>query len=122
MDVCGDIILGLNQPPDAWRGMVKFAIDLKLDFVSFNVYNPVLGSIERRKKIERGELKPGEWGFDSTAWKKTLIENAGNRSMCVRAFYNRPSYLIKRLFKLRSFEELSMKLEEFLTLFAPWQH
>lgn len=112
MDVCGDFIVGLNTSADDWKKMAKFAIGLGLDYASFNVYTPMLGSRERAQKISAGIIHEGEWGFDTTGSKKSLVEHSENRLQCVKMFYGRPSYWLKRLLKLRTIDELFIKLEE----------
>lgn len=117
MDVCGDFILGLNGSSDNWRELAQFAIDLKLDFASFNIYTPLLGSLERYRKIEEGTIKEGECGFDTTGCKRSLVEHSENRGKCVRKFYGRPAYWLKRLSKLKTLDEVMIKLEEAANLF-----
>lgn len=118
MEICGDFILGLNGSSDNWKELARFAIDLKLDFASFNIYTPLLGSLERHRKIEEGILKEGECGFDTTGCKKSLIEHSENRSKCVRKFYGRPAYWLKRLSKLKTLDEVVIKLEEAANIFS----
>lgn len=117
MDVCGDFILGLNGSSDNWRELAEFAISLKLDFASFNIYTPLLGSLERYRKIEEGIIKEGEWGFDTTGCKKSLVEHSENRGKCVKKFYSRPAYWLKRLSKVKTLDEFLIKLEEAAHLF-----
>lgn len=114
MAVCGDFILGLNESPDDWKLMTDFAIGLKLDYASFNVYIPMLGSRERAKAIEDGRVQPGEWGYDTTAYRKSLVPHAENRRRCVKKFFGRPGYWLKSLIRLRTLDETLIKLEEFL--------
>lgn len=121
MDICGDFILGLNGTSDNWGELAQFAIDLELDFASFNIYTPLFGSLERYRKIEEGIIKEGEWGFDTTGYKKSLIDHSENRAKCVKKFYSRPSYWLRRLSKVRTAEELLIKLQEALHLFAARQ-
>lgn len=121
MDVCGDFILGLNGSSDNWNELAQFAIDLKLDFASFNIYTPLLGSLERYRKIEEGIIKEGEWGFDTTGYKKSLVEHSENRIKCVKKFYSRPVYWLRRLAKVRTADELLIKMEEALHLFLTRQ-
>ncbi|MFH1245538.1 MAG: radical SAM protein [Candidatus Omnitrophota bacterium] len=117
IDICGDFILGLNDSSDNWRELAQFAIDLNLDFASFNIYTPLLGSLERYRKIEEGTIKEGECGFDTTGCKRSLVEHSENRSKCVRKFYGRPAYWLKRLSKLKTLDECLIKLEEAANLF-----
>jgi len=114
--VCGDFILGLNDSPDDWKLMTDFAIGLKLDYASFNIYIPMLGSQERRKAIKAGQIQGGDWGYDTTAYQRSMVKHAENRLLCVRRFFGRPGYWWKRLIKLRTFDEVVIKLEEFLHL------
>ncbi len=116
MDICGDFIVGLNEPAQNWRELAEFAISLNLDYASFNVYTPLLGSQERRRKIAEGTLSAGEWGFDTTGRRKSLIEHSENRNLCVKMFYSRPSYWFRRLRKIRTLDEFFIKLEEAMAL------
>jgi len=117
MEVCGDFILGLNDSPDDWKTMTDFAIALRLDYASFNIYIPMLGARERKLAIEKGTIQSGEWGYDTTAQRKSLVKHAENRLKCVRRFFGRPGYWLRRLLKLRTFDEMIIKLEEFCHLF-----
>jgi len=117
MDVCGDFILGLNGSSDNWRELAQFAIDLKLDFASFNIYTPLFGSLERYRKIAEGTMKEGEWGYDTTGYRKSLVEHSENRIKCVRKFYSRPAYWLKRFSKIRTADEFLIKLQEAAHLF-----
>ena len=119
IDVCGDFILGLNGPSDNWKELTEFAINLKLDFASFNIYTPLLGSLERYRKIKGGIIKEGEWGYDTTGYRKSLVEHSENRSKCVKKFYGRPAYWLKRLSKIKTPEEFLIKLQEAANLFLP---
>jgi len=119
IDVCGDFILGLNGPSDNWKELAEFAINLKLDFASFNIYTPLLGSLERYRKIDEGVIKEGEWGYDTTGYRKSLVEHSENRGKCVKKFYGRPVYWLKRLSKIKTPQELLIKLQEAANLFLP---
>lgn len=117
IEVCGDFILGLNQSVHAWRQLTKFAIKLGLDFASFNIYTPILGSLERYRKIESGAFTAGEWGYDTTAWRKSVVSHAENRLKCIKMFYGRPAFFLRRLLRIRTLDEFLIKLEEALNIF-----
>lgn len=112
IDVCGDFIIGLNETADSCKELVDFAIKLRLDYASFNIYTPLFGSLERSRKIEKGLLKEGEWGFDTIGLNKSLKNYSKNRRQCVRMFYARPAYLLKQLFKIKTRDEFLIKSEE----------
>lgn len=117
MAVCGDFILGLNDSPDDWKLLTDFAIGLKLDYASFNIYIPMLGSRERKQAIKEGRLERGAWGYDTTGARKSMVRHSENRLRCVRRFFGRPGYWLKRLVKIRTFGEVVIKLEEFIHLY-----
>ncbi len=117
MDVCGDFIMGLDDSPQDWKLIADFAIALRLDYASFNIYIPMLGSRERQKTLNAGRLERGAWGYDTTAARKSMVEHAENRLKCVRRFFGRPGYWFKRLVKIRTFDEVIIKLEEFIHLY-----
>jgi len=116
--VCGDFIIGINKEKGAIDKSVDFAIKLDLDFASFNIYAPLMGSIIREEMIEEGKIAPDSIGYDTagTTGKadKSLVEL---RNRAVRRFYLRPSYLYKRITGLTSVEELCIQCAEMIGLF-----
>ncbi len=104
--VCGDFIVGLNNKEGAGERMVDFAVSLGLDFASFNVLTPLVGSVIRDRMIAEGKLSRGEVGFDTSGTfgrdHEHLVEL---KNKLIRRFYLRPAYLLKRAGGITTWEE-----------------
>lgn len=111
--ICGDFIVGLNNSPEAFDRMVDLAIELDLDYASFNILVPLMGSIFREELIARGEITQDQLGYDTSG--TTGKENAeffANRNRAIRRFYFRPRYLFSRLRSLTSIPEFVIHAQE----------
>ena len=115
--VCGDFIIGLNDSPQAAERLADLAIRLKLDFASFNIYTPLLGSVIRDRMVAEGRISRGETGRDTSG---TFIRgNSGllkERDQLIRRFYLRPGYLLRRVLNTTTLPELSIQFREMLGL------
>ncbi|MFH1768417.1 MAG: radical SAM protein, partial [Candidatus Omnitrophota bacterium] len=115
--VCGDFIIGLNDREGAVTRMVEFAIKCRLDFASFNIYVPLMGSVERQRLIERGLVDSSSIGYDTfgtTGKEEERLLSLRNRA--VRSFYMRPSYLFKRFVEVTNFAEFIIQWTEMIGL------
>lgn len=125
--VCGDFILGFpGEDAESCRRTAAFAVELDLDYASFNIATPLVGSAFRDQFAQRGLLGSGASGFDTAGENRV----AGNgvldadellalRAEACRRFYFRPSYLWKRLRAVGGFEEFSLKAVE--GFWVAWQ-
>ena len=84
---------------------IEFAKKLNLDYASFNVATPRVGTILEKRLMQ-----------------KKIEQNLNNReiknlqTLAVRQFYLRPKYLIKKLSKIKTLFELKQQIKEGLSL------
>jgi radical SAM superfamily enzyme YgiQ (UPF0313 family) len=124
--VCGDFMLGMpGESEESILKTIKYSKEIKIDFASFNIAAPLSGTSIRRNAIEQGYLKENEWGFDSSGEKGVLPNGVltGERILelkkkAVMSYYFRPTYLIKKLFHVKSFEQFLIQLEQMWGLFS----
>jgi anaerobic magnesium-protoporphyrin IX monomethyl ester cyclase len=115
--VCGDFIVGLSQSESAVEGLADFAVSLKLDFASFNMYVPLFGSILRDRRIREGGIPADAAGSDTSGTFGR--DNAGLvkiRNRLIRRFYLRPAYLTKRLLAITTPSEFLIQCAEMFKL------
>ena len=125
LEVRGDFIVG--TPGETWESLertVRFAIDMKLDYAHFNKFIPFPGTeLYRMLKAE---------GYDFDFSKSTILDhkeiyyiNPGmDREEFARfldrankRFYLRPSYILKRLFSIRTLHQLKGQIDGFFAIF-----
>lgn len=125
MSICADFILGLaHETEDDIVKTINYAMELPIDFASFNIAAPLPGSIIREHAYQKGQLTFGEEGFDTQGHKDILETEfvSGSRlrelrNKAVRRFYMRPSYLLRRLKRTSSLEHFLLQSLEMLALF-----
>lgn len=125
MSVCGDFIIGLEQESEAdIMSTIRFAMDLPLDFASFNIAAPLPGSELRRKAVTAGKMVFGKEGYDTLSHRGDLGISAVAyeklrqlRNKAVRKFYLRPAYIIKRLRKTASAEHFLIQFRQMRAMF-----
>lgn len=125
LEVRGDFIVG--TPGETWESLektVQFAINMKLDYAHFNKFSPLPGSELYRQLVGQGykfdfsksttldhsEVLYMNPGMDKDEFSEYL-DKANKR------FYLRPSYILKRLFSIRSFYQLKGQVYGFLAIF-----
>jgi len=124
ISVCADFILGLEHETEAdVERTIRMALELPIDFASFNIAAPLPGSDIRRRVVASGRLAFGQEGFDTCG--RTGILGSANitperlrrlRTQAFRSFYLRPSYLLRRLKRTDSVEHLLIQFQEMLTM------
>lgn len=125
MDVCGDFILGLaDETEHDIRRSVEFALELDLDFASFNIATPLPGSSLRQAALADGRMTEGTRHFDTLGKGNILPSNVLSaaqlvalRAQAIKRFYLRPRYLFKRLAGIRTLDQLRIQVGEMLHLF-----
>ena len=118
----GTFIVGLpGESRKSIKNTIRFASYLGLDFASFNVATPAIGTEFRRDMIEKGWVDGDDIeNLESakqkvSAWVYHDIEHNELLDLhryAIRSFYLRPKYLIKRLISLRSWHEFQCNLKE----------
>lgn len=117
-------IIGLPETTyEENKNILPFAIKLNPDYASFNVLVPRAGTEVLKKAVSAKWLNendsPGDQSGYSGAMKteqlssEQIIELKNHIS---DAFYKRPSYILKRLFAIRTFHELSLLFSNGLAL------
>ena len=107
--VLGYFILGLpGETKESAERTIALARRLKLDIASFAIATPDLGTRLREEAVAKGWLPAGLDGWDSTEYPiletgtLTKEEIWDLRRKAVRAFYLRPSYILRKLGGVRS--------------------
>jgi hypothetical protein len=115
--ICGDFIIGLDSDKTAVNRMIQFAKLLHLDYASFNIFTPLLGSKMRKILVSEGILDPYTIGFDTSGTfgqgNEKLIQL---RNMAIKQFYLRPGYLLRRMMNITSVTECMIQLEEMIAM------
>lgn len=108
----GYFIVGLpGETEETIMATINLATSLKLDFASFAIATPDVGSDLRREAIEEGWIKEDVDFFDST--ENPVLQVPGLpierithlRNLAERKFYLRPSYILGRLVKIRELRQ-----------------
>ena len=116
IEVRGAFLIGLpGETPELAKQTIQNAIELDPDYAQFTVTCPYPGT-----KLAN-EIKEGKWGkfishdlkeyqMWSVTWLphgyKSALELKNMERYAFRKFYLRPSYIIKRILKIRSFEDI----------------
>ncbi len=122
--VAGEFIVGL--PDQGAREVLAtgaFAASLGLDFAAFNIAVPRMATPWRREFIAAGQASAEEWDGDtrhgSLAWRSPRLP-AGElwrlRARLERGFYLRPGYLLRSLFRLRTWVQVKLALRNGLAV------
>lgn len=129
IDICGDFIIGLpHEDRLSVSKTIKWALDLNIQFASFNVATPLPGTSIRAQALEDGRLQEREMGLYDSLGKHEVLktkhlsasEIKKLKKQAVRRFYLRPKYLWNRLKGARSLEHLIIQAQEGLMLL--WKH
>ena len=116
IEVRGSFLIGLpGETPELAKETVRNAIELDPDYAQFTLVCPYPGT-QLAKEIEEGK-----WGKfvsrdleEYQCWNVTWLpfgyknpqELKNMERYAFRKFYLRPSYILKRIFKIRSFEDI----------------
>ncbi len=120
MNICGDFIIGLpNDTKESIEHTIEYALNLKLDYASFNIAAPLAGSSIRAMAIKDGKMKIDEEQFDSLGRNKVVSVSHVNekeiirlRNEAIRKFYFRPGYLLKRIRKTKNLQHFVIQALE----------
>lgn len=115
IDTLAHFIIGLpGEDKASVRKTIEFSLELKCDYADFAVASPYVGSAMREEALEKGwiDQKYKEDIFSDSAQYPTMETNKLSKedmwslkNEAVRRFFFRPSYIIKRLLKTRSFKD-----------------
>jgi radical SAM superfamily enzyme YgiQ (UPF0313 family) len=122
--VLGYFILGLpGEDKESIRQTIDLAKQLDIDFASFAIATPDVGTPLRREALLKGWIRPEEDVFDSTDFPVLETEILSKevvwklRSQAVKEFYLRPSYLFKMIRQIRNFRDVKVAASNALSLF-----
>jgi radical SAM superfamily enzyme YgiQ (UPF0313 family) len=119
-------ILGLpGDNKESCEETIRFALEIRCDYASFNTPVPRMGTELRRLAIKQGLVNAEKYVMDQSGnyvimgnENMTAAEIKKARDEAIRRFYFRPSYILKRLFGIRNFVELKNHLKNgFIVLF-----
>ena len=107
---------------------IRFALDLKPDFVHATILCPFPGTEIYRRGLEEGVFPRDHWrefaadprpGFSPPYWNEILSDAELQEllQLAYRKFYTRPSYILKKTLQVRSGRELKTKLRAGLKIF-----
>jgi len=126
MRTVGTFILGLPEETEqSLERSLALALELELDFLSFNVAVPRFATPFRARALELGLARERDLVMDqsgSAPFLATLAlsrdELVRHKRRWVRRFYLRPRYLWRRLRDVRDVRELGRQAREGLALLA----
>ncbi len=122
--ILGYFIIGLpGEDRESILRTIDLAKQLDIDIASFAIATPDLGTSLRKEAIEKRWVSEGIENFDSTDFPVLETEKLSKeevwrlRRKAVKEFYLRPSYLIKRLFKIRNLRDVKIAVSNAISLF-----
>ena len=124
IETVGTFILGLpGDTRQSTLNTLEFAKKLNLDFASFNIAVPRFGTKFRQDALENEWASEEELVFESSKskpiWQNQTLSNEEIMELhkfVKRSFYLRPSYLLKRIFGMRTLHQFFNSLEGFYYL------
>lgn len=120
--VRGSFMVGLpNETPEIGRKTIDFALELDPDYANFNIFFPEPGTKLYELALQSGRLLSHSYlgrgvpvylpeGYSSPEEVRRI------QSEAFRRFYFRPSYIAKRLWRMRTLEELQQYWDGFQML------
>jgi len=124
INVLGYFIIGLpGENPGSIRQTINLAKQLNIDYASFAIATPDIGTPLRREALLKGWMRPEEDVFDSTDYPVVETDTLSKekvwklRNQAVKEFYLRPSYLLKMILKIRNFRDIRVAVSNALSLF-----
>lgn len=117
-------LIGLpEETRETIEDTIKFSKKLNPDYASFSFAVPRFGTELRNKAVKSGLISEEEITMDQSGRQITMgtmslskKEMQKLKRKAVLGFYLRPSYILKRLWSLKSFTELKMNWRNFLSL------
>jgi len=127
IETCGSFIIGLpGETEETVKKTIDLALELNCDYADFAVAAPYVGTALRDEAIAKGWIdKEFKNDIFSDAAQYPIM-NIGTipkeriwelRNKAIRKFHFRPSYLIKRLFRIGSLRDLIVSAKVGLSFF-----
>ena len=114
-----------GNPGETWETMqktVQFALETMPDFVVFNIIRPYPGTEVYEWACAMGGLMREKWYMSPESGAIMRLPDLSRQdlvkaqSQAMRRFYVRPRYALSRVSRLRSFEDIRMYLEGFVSI------
>jgi len=117
-------LIGLpEETKETIEDTIKFSKELNPDYASFSFAVPRFGTKLREKAVKSGLVSDNDKTMDQSGRRITMgTISLSKRDMqklkrkAILGFYLRPSYILKRLRSLKSFTELKINWQNFLSL------
>src|SRR3989338_379990 len=117
-------LIGLpEETKETIEDTIKFSKELNPDYASFSFAGPGFGAKIRGKAVKSGLVSDNDKTMDQSGRRITMgTISLSKRDMqklkrkAILGFYLRPSYILKRLRSLKSFTELKINWQNFLSL------
>ena len=117
LEIRGSFILGLpNETFEKAQKTIDFAKELKLSIAAFHLFHPEYGTKLYDVALKEGKLLGDPWtkrtkvAYLPNGYKnEEELENM--QKIAFRQFYFRPSYIIKRLIKIKNMQDLRREIE-----------
>lgn len=115
IEIRGSFMIGLpGETPEMARKTIQFAIDLDPDYAQFTITTPYPGTELWQTAEQFGTLDRKQDFKLWTDWQPVFIPSGykdANELLelhkeAFRRFYGRPSYILKRVLKIRSIDEM----------------
>lgn len=126
IDTFGTFIIGLpGETRESVQKTIDFMINLDCDYADIQVATPYVGTKLRDEAIEKGwiDSKFKDDLFSDAAQYPIMHSDTMSseemwamKNKAVRAFYFRPSYILKRIFSVRSVDDFKMQFRMALDL------
>jgi len=123
--ILGYFIIGLpGEDRESILSTIDLAKQLDIDIASFAIATPDIGTSLRKEALDKKWVSPDIENFDSTDFPIIETEKLSKeevwrlRRKAVKAFYLRPSYMIKRLLKIRNFRDIKIAVSNAISLFS----
>lgn len=113
-----------GETEETMEKTIQFALETDPDVVLFNIATAYPGTAMYEEAKTKGYLVQRDWGeYDLVNYTIQLPGLSGEKikeyyKMAYRRFYLRPSYIIRRLSKIRSFTDLKENLNAFKGVFS----
>ena len=124
--VLAHYILGLpGDTKESIMRTIRFAIELDTQFASFNIAMPRMGTVFRASAIQNGLIADdlatldnsiSQPVYETPELKSEKLWQLRNRA--ILSFHLRPSFILKRLFGMRTWYEFTTLFREGLSLLA----
>ena len=125
IECVGFFMLGnLGEDEKTMQETIDFAKSLELDIAQFSILIPFPGTPIRQIIEKEGKIFESNWENYDNLEGKAIFEHGGLKreimermhKKAYKEFYMRPKYMLKRLFKFRTLNEIKNEINGFLTL------